>query len=111
MAYQPEDPKLRKASHIGLWFLVICIGGWLIWSATHTNNKKTANSFATGSKQSNIYHITRNYALASLNLALLPLTMHGCVKADKIDSVPADESTNDVIDTKQIVNIAKEEYQ
>lgn len=38
-----EDPNLRKVSHIGLWILVLAIGGWLVWSATHASTENTKN--------------------------------------------------------------------
>lgn len=100
-----EDPRLRKASHIGLWILVIIIGGWLIWSATHTKSSTKNESFATGSKQTNNYKIVKNYALASLDLALLPLTFHGCVRADKMENEP-EQAMNETIDAKVLVNAA-----
>lgn len=41
-----EDPGLRKVSHIGLWLCVLGIGGWLVWSATHTTTEN--NKYASG---------------------------------------------------------------
>lgn len=102
---EEESPNLRKASHIGLWIMVILIGGWLVWSATHTRTMNKTDTFATGSKQSNIYHITKNYALASLNLALLPLQIHGCTSADKLENEP-EQATNEAVDAKVVINAA-----
>lgn len=98
-----EDPNLRKISHVGLWITVILIGGWLVWSATHSKNTTKNESFASGSKQTNNYHMVRNYALASLNLALMPLQIHGCTRADKLEDQP-EQATNEVIDVKGMVN-------
>ncbi len=111
MVDEPESPKLRKVSHIGLWILCLGLLAWTMWAAFHGKNNTKNNSFASGSKQSNVYHITRNYALASLNLALLPLTMRGCTRADKIEDITTDEPANEVVDTKQMINAVKEEYQ
>lgn len=98
-----EDPGMRKASHIGLWVIVFAIGGYLVFAATHSKTLNKTDTFATGSKQTNNYHIAKNYALASLSLALLPLEFHGCIKADKLENEP-EESTNEAIDAKQMVN-------
>lgn len=40
------NESMRKASHIGLWIGLICIAGWLIWSATHTNTEN--NHYGSG---------------------------------------------------------------
>lgn len=38
---------MRKASHIGLWIIVIGIGVWLVYSATHSTTEN--NKYAPGS--------------------------------------------------------------
>lgn len=98
-----EDPNMRKASHVGLWIIVIIIGAWLVWSGTHTKTMNKTDTFASGSKQTNNYRITRNYGLAFLDLAVLPFTFHGCTKNDKVEENPT-QITNEVTDDKSLVN-------
>jgi hypothetical protein len=38
---------IRTASHIGLWIVVVLIGAWLVYSATHTSTEN--NKYASGS--------------------------------------------------------------
>lgn len=97
-----EDPDARKVSHILLWIIVIIIGGWLVWSATHSVTKNSTSTFASGSHQSNVYHVNRNYALASLSLMFSPFTWNGCeLKKDKPISEP-EQVTNEVEEDSNI---------
>lgn len=83
------------------------VGGYILWIATHAKDKATANTFATGSKQSNVYNISKPTYYALIDLALFPLTMHGCVH----EQPPAQEAQqdkeeikNDVDTTNQVVD-------
>lgn len=49
-----ESPELRKVSHIGLWIFVVIIGGYLIYSATHTSTEN--NKYAPNSNPTDIKH-------------------------------------------------------
>lgn len=98
-----ENPGMRKASHVGLWVCMVVVGGWLVWSATHSKTMNKKETFATGSSQTNNYKITRNYGLAFVDLALFPFTIHGCTKPDKIEGEQA-QAINEVADEKQLVN-------
>lgn len=101
MIDEREDPRLRKVSHIGLWFFVICIAIWLVWSATHGRIKK--ENFSDNAKQTNTYHVTKNYALAFFDLAFFPFNIRGCSPVDKPDNIQQ-QATNEVVDAKQILN-------
>lgn len=57
-----ESPELRKVSHIGLWILVLSIGGWLVWQATHTNIEN--NRYGSGTIP--ITQEEHNYGLVNL---------------------------------------------
>lgn len=56
-----EPNPVRTASHIGLWVIVIGIGVWLIYAATHTNTEN--NRYGSGTTP--ITHETRNYGLVN----------------------------------------------
>lgn len=101
-----EAPNLRKASHIGLWFISLGVVGWLLWSATHNNTKN--QRFSGDSKQTNNYHIVKNYALGFVDFALMPFNIRGCVRPDKLDYEPQ-KAQEDVVDTKMLVNAVKSE--
>ena len=45
---------IRTASHIGLWIVVIGIGIWLVYSATHTSTEN--NKYAPNSNPTDITH-------------------------------------------------------
>lgn len=100
-----EEEKARLDNHknnfIVLYVILTLIGGYILWSATHTRNKK--ESFSDSAKQINNYHITKNYGLGFFDLALLPLTIHGCSRPDRPDAIQ-ELTTNEVVDAKQVVN-------
>lgn len=98
--------EIRTASHVGLWIGLIAIIGFLAWSATHNHTKN--EKFADNAKQTNIYHIHKNYGLGFVDLALMPLTFHGCVRGDKPDAVN-DQAVNEVVDAKTIINAVSED--
>jgi len=75
---QSNGPSI--ASHILLWIFMAGVGVWLVYSATHTKNK--TDTFTGNAKQTNNYHVTRNYALFALDLALTPFSIHGCTRQD-----------------------------
>lgn len=102
---------MNKRGQIDVWHVIwgLAIVGivvWLIWSASHTSIKN--QQFQSGSRQTNINHINKNYALASLSLALLPLQFHGCVRADKLEADP-EQVGNEAIDTAQLINSVSNE--
>lgn len=72
-----ENEGMRKASHIGLWILVLAIGGWLLYSATHSSTEN--NRYAPGST-SNDNHSVRWPLTIDLNF--------GCVRTDSNPSIP-----------------------
>ena len=45
---------VNTASHILLWLVIIAIGVWLIWSATHTNTNKTVNLAGSAPQETTI---------------------------------------------------------
>lgn len=105
------DEHLRKASHIGLWIsmAIIAVFIWILWTALHSKIKN--ESFAAGSKQINNNKVIKNYALASLDLALLPLTFHGCVRANKLEETESEQTNSEIVDSKTLVNAATEDKQ
>lgn len=104
-----ENSKFNIASHIVQWVFIIGIGGWLIYAATHTKTNIKNQDFATGSTQTNNYHTIKNYALASLQLALTPFEIHGCVRADKMEQQPTETKAEplDVTQTNAIISDSK----
>lgn len=112
---EPESPKLRKVSHIGLWVYALIsaiVLGWLLWAATHSKTTTKNESFSDKATQTNNYNIkkpaTTNYGLAFVNIAFFPMNLNGCTKADKIvkdyPGEDTDDITNSTLDTKVIIN-------
>ena len=58
-----EPNPIRTASHIGLWIIIVGIGVYLVYSATHTNTEN--NKYGSGTIP--ITHETHNYGLINLN--------------------------------------------
>lgn len=67
-----ESPGLRKASHIGLWILVLMIGGWLVWQATHTTteNNKYASGATVNDNHSARWPLTLDFNFSCVNQGL-----------------------------------------
>ncbi len=57
-----ENP-VSTASHFGLWLILLAIGGWLLWQATHNSTEN--NRYASGSIP--ITHESKNYGLINLS--------------------------------------------
>lgn len=74
------DENLRKVSHIGLWIMVIIIGGWLVWQATHTNTEN--NRYGSGTIP--VSSTTNNYGLLNLNPCGILFTISGEKKKPEI---------------------------
>ena len=93
--------KGSLVSHILLWIVILAIGVWLVYAATHTKTKN--DNFSGNAKQTNNYHVTRNYALVALDLALTPFNIQGCTKADKPEQ-EINEETNEVKNDTDFIN-------
>lgn len=64
-----ENSNARLVSHILLWVIVVVIGAWLVWSATHSSTQN--NKYASGSSSSD-NHSTRWPLTFDFNFSCVP---------------------------------------